>query len=143
MTAESRLVEFITATSYDDVAADAREIVRRMLLSTLATGVAGTGEDGIAALRELLLDRGGRAEATSLVDGDRLPATSAALLNGTMCRALDFCDAMAPGVHIGSSVVPAALAAAELAAGADWRTFVAALAVGAAVGARIKQNHEV
>ena len=73
MTAESRLVEFITTTSYDDVAADAREIVRRMLLSTLATGVAGAGEDGIAALRELLLDRGGRAEATSLVFGDRLP----------------------------------------------------------------------
>jgi 2-methylcitrate dehydratase PrpD len=143
MTAESRLVEFITATSYDDVAADAREIVRRMLLSTLATGVAGAGEDGIAALRELLLDRGGRAEATSLVYGDRLPATSAALLNGTMCRALDFCDAMAPGVHIGSSVVPAALAAAELAGGADRRTFVAALAVGAEVGARFNLTEEM
>jgi 2-methylcitrate dehydratase PrpD len=143
MTAEARLVEFIATTSIDDIAADAREVVRRMLLSTLATGVAGAGEEGIAPLRELLLDRGGRAEATSLVFGDRLPAVSAALLNGTMCRALDFCDAMAPGVHVGSSVVPAALAAAELAGGADGRTLLAALAAGAEVGARFNLTEEM
>jgi 2-methylcitrate dehydratase PrpD len=53
-----------------------------------------------------------------------------------MCRALDFCDAMAPGVHVGSSVVPAALAAAELAGACDGATFFAAVAVGAEVGAR-------
>jgi 2-methylcitrate dehydratase PrpD len=143
MTAESRLVEFIRTTWSGDVAADACDVVRRMFLSTLATGVAGAGEDGVAALRELLLDRGGRAEATSLVFGDQLPAASAALLNGTMCRALDFCDAMAPGVHVGSSVVPAALAAAELAGGVDGHTFLAALAVGAEVGARFNLTEEM
>jgi 2-methylcitrate dehydratase PrpD len=59
-----------------------------------------------------------------------------------MCRALDFCDAMAPGIHIGSSLVPAALAAAELVGGCDGREFLAALAVGAEVGARLNLTEE-
>jgi 2-methylcitrate dehydratase PrpD len=72
-----------------------------------------------------------------LVYGQKLPAPHAALVNGTMCRALDFCDAMAPGVHIGSSLMPAVLAAAELAGGIDGRAFMTALTVGAEVAARM------
>ena len=113
------------------------------MLSTLATGVAGAGEDGIDELRRLLVERGGGQEATSLVFGDRLPAASAAVLNGTMCRALDFCDAMAPGVHVGSSVVPAALAAAELADGRSGAELFVAVAVGAEVGARFNLTEEM
>ena len=82
------------------------------------------------ALRELLRERGGAAQATTLVYGDRLPAVAAARFNGTLCRALDYCDAMAPGPHIGSSLLPAALAAAELAGGCSGAEFIAALAAG-------------
>ena len=140
---ESRLVEFVGTTTIGDVAAEALDVARRVLLSTCGTGVAGAGEAGVAELRDLLRERGGRSEATSIVFGDRLPASSAALLNGTMCRALDFCDAMAPGVHVGSSVVPAALAAAELAGGCDGSTFFAAVAVGCEVGARFNLTEEM
>jgi len=35
-------------------------------------------------------------------------------VNSVMARAMDFCDAMSPGIHIGSSSVPGALAMAEL-----------------------------
>jgi 2-methylcitrate dehydratase PrpD len=59
------------------------------------------------------------------------------MLNGTICRALDFCDAMAPGPHIGSSLLPAALAAAELRGGCSGAELMAALVVGAEVGARM------
>jgi 2-methylcitrate dehydratase PrpD len=54
-----------------------------------------------------------------------------------MARALDFCDALAPGAHIGSSVVPAAFAAAELAGGCSGKEFLAAVAVGTEVGVRM------
>ena len=100
------------------------------------TGIAGAGEDGIAPLRELLRERGGRGEARVFVHGDRLPAHAAAQLNGTMCRALDYCDAMAPGIHIGSALLPAAFAAAELAGGCSGSDFLAALAAGCELGAR-------
>ena len=69
--------------------------------------------------------------------GDRLPAAAAARFNGTLCRALDYCDAMAPGPHIGSSLLPAALAAAELAGGCSGADFVAALAAGAELSSRL------
>ncbi len=54
-----------------------------------------------------------------------------------MCRALDYCDAMAPGIHIGSSLIPAALAAAELAGGCSGAEFLAALAAGAEISSRL------
>ena len=54
-----------------------------------------------------------------------------AQFNATLCRALDYCDAMAPGPHLGAALLPAALAAAELVHGCSGDDLVAALAVGA------------
>jgi 2-methylcitrate dehydratase PrpD len=108
-----------------------------MLLAVCGTALAGAAEDGIAPLRMLLRERGGAPQATTFVFGDRLPAAAAARFNGTLCRALDYCDAMAPGPHIGSSLLPAALAAAELAGGCRAEEFVAALAAGAELAARL------
>jgi 2-methylcitrate dehydratase PrpD len=136
MTLESQLATFIRTQRADELSDDAARIARRVLLAAVGTGIAGAAEDGIGPLRQLLLERGGSAQARTLVFGDRLPAHAAAQLNGTMCRALDYCDAMAPGIHIGSSVVPAAFAAAELAGGCSGAELLAALAVGCEVGAR-------
>lgn len=136
LTPESRLADFVCAQRADAVPAEALRTTRQVLLAASSTGVAGAGEDGIGALRELLLERGGAGQARTLVFGDRLPAVAAAQLNGTMCRALDFCDAMAPGPHIGSALVPACFAAAELAGGCPGDRFLAALVVGCELGAR-------
>jgi 2-methylcitrate dehydratase PrpD len=111
-----------------------------MLVAVSGTALAGAAEDGVPALRALLRERGGAAQASTLVFGDRLPAAAAARFNGTLCRALDFCDAMAPGPHIGSSLLPAALAAAELAGGCSGVEFVAALAAGAELSSRLNLN---
>ena len=137
MQTERTLARFVHELSFDSVPQAARRLVKDLLLATSGTAIAGAGEDGIEALRELLRERGGRAEATVLVYGDRLPATSAALLNGTLCRALDYCDAMAPGMHIGSSLLAAAFAAAELRGGCSGREFIAALAAGTEVSSRL------
>lgn len=143
MDSERQLVRFIRDVRLDDVDAEALAVVRRVLAGSLATAVAGAGEEGIAPLRALLLDRGGRPQATSFVFGDRLPATSAALLNATMARALDFCDAMAPGVHVGSSVVPAALAASEAVGACTGEAFLRALVIGCEIGARFNLTEEM
>lgn len=136
MQPEQQLAHFVTSLNLADVGEQALRTTRRVLLAATGTGIAGAGEDGIAALRGLLRERGGRPEARSLVFGDALPAVVAAQLNGTMCRALDYCDAMAPGIHIGSSLVPAALAAAELAGGCSGAEFLTALVAGCELGAR-------
>ena len=47
-------------------------MVRRVVMAVTGTGFAGATEDGVLALRELLVEAGGAAQATSLVYGDRL-----------------------------------------------------------------------
>jgi len=137
MTVETQLAEFVCTLQARDVPPSALRVLRRLLMAVAGTALAGAGEDGLAALRGLLRERGGAAEAGTLVFGDRLPAAAAARFNGTLCRALDFCDAMSPGPHIGSSLFPAALAAAELAGGCSGAEFTAALAAGAEVSSRL------
>jgi 2-methylcitrate dehydratase PrpD len=137
---ESALANWICQVELVDLPVEVQTTVQRMMLAVIGTGIAGAGEDGIAALRQMLLDSGGSHQATTLVFGDRLPAVAAAQFNATLCRALDFCDAMAPGPHFGAAVFPAALAAAELRMSEGYEVkgaeFIEALVVGAEVGAR-------
>jgi len=137
MTVEQQLAEFVARFQPSEASARVLKTVRNMFVASVATGVAGAGEDGIAELRRLLCGRGGRPEAHAFVYGDGLPAHAAAQLNGTQCRALDYCDAMAPGPHLGSSLTPAACAAAELVSGCTGSDFLAGLLVGCEVGARM------
>ena len=116
-TLERQLAEFAVQLQIDQVPPEAQRVVQRMVMAVIGTGIAGAAEDGVAALHELLSQAGGAGQATTLVFGRQLPAAAAAQFNGTMCRALDFCDAMAPGPHIGAALFPAALAAAELVGG--------------------------
>lgn len=133
---EQQLASFVQTTRLEAVPPEALQTVRHIVMAVIGTGLAGAGEDGIAPLRELLLEAGGAPQATLMVFGDKVPAAAAAQFNATMCRALDYCDAMAPGPHIGSSLWAAALAAAELAGGCSGREFLTALCVGAELGAR-------
>lgn len=137
---ETRLAAFARSLERERIPQPALDVVKKIVLAVAGTAIAGASEDGCGPLREMLLDRGGRPESTVFVYGDRLPAPSAALLNGVMCRALDFCDAMVPGLHIGSSLVPAALTAAELAGGCSGGDFVAALTVGAELASRLNRS---
>jgi 2-methylcitrate dehydratase PrpD len=54
-----------------------------------------------------------------------------------MARAIDFCDAIAPGPHIGAALIPAALALSEFVGGISGRDFFTHLSVGAEVAARM------
>ena len=135
-TPERELSAFIAGLRVDQVPDHAQRVLRRMVMAVAGTGLAGAAEDGVAALRELLLEAGGAPQATTFVFGDRLPAQAAAQFNGTLCRALDYCDAMAPGPHIGAALFSVAMAAAELAGGCTGAEFMAALAAGAETGSR-------
>lgn len=137
---EQRLADFVCDLKVESVPPEALRVVRLMVMAVTGTGFAGASEDGVLPLRELLCEAAGAQQATTLVYGDRLPAHAAAQFNATMCRALDFCDAMAPGPHIGAALFPAALAAAELAGGCSGAEFMAALVAGAELSSRVNLN---
>jgi len=137
MEIERRLVDYICTTTLKDIPQEPRGVVKNMLLTVSGTTIAGATEEGCEILVDFYKKLGGSGEATILIHGGKIPAENAALVNGVMARALDFCDAMIPGLHIGSSAVPSALAAAELVGGCSGKDFLAALAVGAEVAARL------
>lgn len=91
-------------------------------------------EDGSSAesrtIGDVVVGRGGRAEATTWDSGERVPASGAALINGTLAHSLDFDDTHLPSVlHPSAAIVPAAVAVAE-AHGRPGAELLAAVAVG-------------
>ena len=136
MSAEEKVVRYIRETTFDDLSDAAIETVRNMLRADIGTIIAGARADGCGEIVEYCRQQGGPPEATLLIHGGLVPAQNAALANAVMSRALDFCDAIAPGPHIGSSTIPVALACAELRGGCDGKEFLTALAIGIEVAAR-------
>ncbi|MFC1860895.1 MmgE/PrpD family protein [Chloroflexota bacterium] len=139
MEIEKRFAEYITDTVYDDLPAEPLDIMKTVILTVLGTTVGGATVDVSQAVLEQVREWGGKEEATILIHGGRAPAHNAAFINSVMARALDFCDAAHPGIHIGSSQIPAALAAAELAGGCSGKEFLTAVTVGTEVAHKINQ----
>ena len=85
----------------------------------------------VGETREQAVEWGGAPQASVLVFGDRLPAHHTAWVNGTMAHARDYDDTHDAAVlHAGVSVVPAALAAAQLAGVTPGADFIAGVAAG-------------
>jgi 2-methylcitrate dehydratase PrpD len=123
--------------AYDDipetVVADAKLRFLDIIGVSLAASAAPVGE----IARRTALRLGARQEAHILGFGDRVPATSAALANGTMAHALDFDDTHNESViHVSAPVVSAALAAGQLTKSSGKAVLTAAIG-GAEITCRI------
>jgi 2-methylcitrate dehydratase PrpD len=137
MELEKKLAQYVVETGFDDLPNEAIDIVKNVVLTILGTTIAGATAEGCETLGNQVKEWDGREEATILIHGGKVPAHNAALVNSVMARALDFCDSMAPGIHVGSSSVPTALATAELVGGCSGKEFLAALVLGTEVAARL------
>lgn len=138
------LARHVAGTKFEEIPAHVLTATRHALLDTLGVGWAGSAAPGSAAVRALAVREGGSADATLLAFGDRLPAASAALVNGTLAGALDFDSLHEPSVmHCDIVILPAVLALAERErrSGAE---LLAALVLGndlaARLGASTNQN---
>jgi 2-methylcitrate dehydratase PrpD len=110
---------------------------RRSIVDTLGVSIAAANESAVKVVASTVVARGGVPEASVFGFSERLPAASAALVNGTMAHALDFDDTHLPSVlHPSASVVPAALAVAE-AKGSPGVDVEKAIAVGIEVTCRL------
>jgi len=135
-TAVARLAEFATSVAAnppEEVLHDAK----LRLLDTVGISIAALGT-GPAEVAHTLVQRWGGAPIAGAIGlAERLPAPSAALVNGTLAHALDFDDTHVPSIlHPSASIVPAALAAAEE-TGASGVTLLAAIAIGNEIAIRL------
>ena len=95
-------------------------------------------EPAVRPALELVEETGGRAEASVLGAGDRVPAMMAAFANGALAHGLDYDDQTPWGQHSSSSVVLRALAVAERRGGVPGADLIAAVAVGQDIFARLR-----
>lgn len=134
---EEALVKFICNTRYEDLPRDTVHTVKLQLIALYGATIAGTNSDGCKEIADYIRGIGGKEEASVLMHGGKVPAQAAAFANSVMGRALDICDHIGPGVHIGSAVIPAALATAELTGGCSGKELITAIAVGTEVSLRL------
>jgi 2-methylcitrate dehydratase PrpD len=130
------LADFAAGASFEDLPASAVAATQRVTLDTLGCVVGGSDLASSRMVRTVKTSAGGAAEATVLVSGDRLPAASAAHINGHAGNALDAEETIRHSGHLAAATVPPALAMAER-QGSTGADLVSAIAVGFDVAARI------
>jgi len=121
------------ATALDALTPVARTVVRHCVLDYLGCTLAGASEPLSLMLLGEMAEQGGTAQSSLIGHRARLPAASAALVNGAASHALDFDDVnMAMPGHPSVVILPALLALAE-----------ARAASGAAVAAAFAAGYEL
>lgn len=114
MTLSQQLAEFAATVRLEDIPKEVVDCAKDHLLDTLGVAFAGREEDASRAVRSYIEEWGGPEQATLLGERRRVPAASAALVNGTYAHAKDFDDSHNPSVlHPSAPLVPAVLAQAE------------------------------
>ncbi|MEG1914588.1 MAG: MmgE/PrpD family protein [Acidaminococcaceae bacterium] len=133
-----RLAQFTAGLRYADLSPQTVTKTKQCILDWLGVCIRGSQEKPIKIIRELLLNGGGKGEASVLAgQGARTTALQAAFCNGAASHALDFDDLHNPSIiHLATVVVPPvfALAEAEHKSGQELLTAVVA---GYEVGARV------
>ena len=148
-TVAERLAEFVATLRTADLPPHVRDDARWRVTDTLGVAIAGSRMESTPAVLGVVRALGGVPEASVIGVAERLPAPLAGLANATLAHTPDYDDTHSVAmVHISSTAVPSALAAAERggASGADFMTAVViggevGVRVGAAVPHRFSANH--
>ena len=122
-----------------------RAWARQCVLDTIACGIAGAGDELTEILLAEMREQGGVEAASVLGHTGKLPAASAAIVNGAAAHALDFDDVnLAMPGHPSVAILPGLLALAEErgASGAAVLTaFVAGYELQCRIGRVISPGH--
>lgn len=132
-----RLAELSVTTRTEGLPGDLRQDVAHRILDLVGNCLAAVQEEPGRAVMNVIRDWGGPERATAIGSSVRVPASSAALLNGTLAHSLDFDDTHLPSVlHPSSPVIPAALAVGQ-AKGASGPLLLDSVGVGIEVAVRL------
>lgn len=128
---------FAANSTSTTIPAEVIRSVRQRVMDTLGICLAASTLPTSEMVRAWAREQGGKPQAHALGVKERLPASAAAFVNGTLAHSLDYDDTHLPSVmHPSAPVIPAALAVAEL-SGATGAETLAAIAVGLEVCVRI------
>ncbi|MBI4331872.1 MAG: MmgE/PrpD family protein [Chloroflexi bacterium] len=131
------VANWIVKTTYDDIPAAAKRVAQETAFDCLGCLLAGSVQPAGRTITDYVRGMGGKAEATVIPGGERIPAASAAFLNGTVAHALDFDDRDSGFSHSASILLPGLVALAEK-TGASGKDIVEAYIIGYSVGEAVR-----
>lgn len=134
-----QLAQMAADTCFDDLPADDVDMMKKCTLDALGCLIGGSSQRSVPDVAEAIRKRwGGKGDSPVLVYGFTAPAAEAAIVNGTMARALDFGDVHNTGGHISEYILPTLLTGLSLADGKkiSGKEFITAFIVGAEWTAR-------
>jgi 2-methylcitrate dehydratase PrpD len=133
----ARIGAFVADLHWNDVPEPARVAARRTAANVIGLSVGAAHAAAAEAVLAAAADLGQHGSARVLGRSERLTPPWAALVNGLTAHVEDFDDTyLAAILHPGAPIVPAALAAAEL-AGVDGATLMTGVVAGVEVSSRL------
>ena len=127
-----QLAQWIVRLRYEDLPAEVVDRAKGVTLHSIASALIGsqTGP-GKQAVKMITEEESGRAQRrdASRVDGTKVTRGGAAFANSEMAMAGGKLDSFRMLTHPGTSIVPSALIAAEV-AGASGKDFITGVAAG-------------
>ena len=126
-----RLLKGSAGRGYDDLNPRAVDATKRFLLDTFGVSAAAFTSPEATAVSRVLRRWGGAPESTPWFSGDKVPAPSAALLNGTLVHSKEF-DAIHP-----ASIHPMSSITAEQVGRVSGKDFLTAMALGVDLACRV------
>ncbi len=126
-TLSREIARFAIDLKYEDLPDNVVQEVKRYLYDSLGCAYGGYHTKDVNILRDLYKDMAGKAEATVIGFGDRIPAVNATLVNSLMIRTLDFNDIYwKEDPSHPSDLIPAALSIGEM-VGASMKDVIVAI----------------
>ena len=92
MSIARQIAEFSLKLKYEDLPSEVVNEVKRYMYDSIGCAYGGYHTKDVKIIRDIYRDMGGKAEATVIGFGDKLPAVNVTLINSLMVRALDFND---------------------------------------------------
>jgi 2-methylcitrate dehydratase PrpD len=138
MSVAAELAEFVTRQRASDLPSTAMEYAAMLISSTIASAALGSTLESSRIIRELEMERGGKADATLwFSDAARLPVAAVARVNAVMSDAAASDDSdLRNIVHAGTTACATSLAMAEK-TGSSGEDVLAAIVLGYEVAGRI------
>src|SRR5215471_12312025 len=131
------LAEKASTLRYNELTGSVCELARQCVLDYLGVALAGAADPLVRILLDEMAEAGGASQAGIIGHSMRLPALSAALVNGAAAHALDYDDVnMAMPGHPSVAILPGLFALAEL-KGSSGGEVVAAFVAGYETACRI------
>ena len=136
--ASERFARHALETRFEDLSADAIDQAKTFILDTIGVGIAGSSAAGADELSHVSAGWGGGADFTVWGRRKRMPAPTAAFLNGFQAHCQEYdCLHERAVLHPMATLLPAALAYAERTGGISGRDLIVAVVVGIDVAANL------